>query len=338
MFEIGWSRLAPLTALAVAACTRVPAVVVQSELETPKAAPSVVVEAPSVPPTCIARTPPGAMLLIPDTAEWVVHVGPRALLRSPAYRLFAGQIEQSSEWTQMVDILRPCGVAVEHIDHLVVGFNAAEDFAAVLVAPGVARPEVSRCLIMQIQTAASEQAIAEVRPLPGDASVSIIEFTDGRAYLFGEDMLALSTSAWQDTIADLSSCRGAPAAYGPLATPLRGLDIEAPLWLVGGAPASTLAPVANTLGIDLTAVSSLSASVHLDEGATLRARVHMLDATSASATAQTLQSLMPLVGSALPPELAGVPSRVVLVSSDAEVRFDATLRPEELRFIASQSP
>lgn len=333
-----WSRLALPTTLATLACVRVPAVVQQTEVEPPVLAPAVVVEAPSVAPTCIASTSPGALLLIPDTAEWVMHVGPSALLRSSTYQLFAAQIEQSSEWAKMLDVMRPCGVELEHIDHVLVGFNAAEDFVAVLVAPGIARPEVSRCLIMRAQSASSESMAADIRPLPGDASVSMVELTDGRVYLFGDDMLALTTSAWQDAVADLSSCRGAPAAYGGLATPLRGLDLGAPLWLAGAPLASSLANVGPSLGIDLEALSSVSASVRLDDGAVLRTRLHMHDATSASSTTQILRTFVQAFVPSLPPELAGLSSRIVLDSNDADVSIEVTLRPEELRFIASQTP
>lgn len=337
-FGTSWSSVALLTAFAMLACTRVPAVAPQPEVEVPAAAPTVVVEAPTQAPTCIARTPPGALLLIPDVAEWVVHVGPAALLRSPTYQLFAGQIEQASEWTQMVDVLRPCGVAVEHIQHVLVGFNTAEDYVAILVAPGIARPEVSRCLITQIQLEMSEQPIAEVRPLPGDASVAMVEFTDGRAYLFGDDMVVLTTSAWQDVVADLSSCRGAPVAYGPLSTPLRGLDLDAPMWLTGAPPTSVMAPLGDALGIDATAIMSLGASVHLDDGAALQTRVQMVDTTSADSTTQALRSMLQMMGAVLPPELSGVASRTVIDSLGADVRIDVTLRPDELRYIASQNP
>lgn len=340
MFGTGWSRLALLlTASAVLACARVPAVAPQPDVETPVAmtAPTVVVEAPSVAPTCIARTPQGALLLVPDMVEWVVHVGPGALLRSPAYKLFARQIEQGGQWTQMLDVLRPCGVAVEHIDHVLVGFNDAKDFVAILVAPGIARPDVARCLIVQRQAALPEQAVTDVRPLPDDPSLSMIEFSDGRAYLFGDDMLALTTVAWQDEVADLSSCRGAPV-YDSLGAHLPELDLDAPLWLIGAPSSSSVTSLGSTLGLDLTGVSSVSASVHLDDGATLRARAQMRDAAEASSTAQALRGLMTLMGSASPPELAGLPSRIVFDSRDAQVRLEMTLRPEELRFIASQIP
>jgi hypothetical protein len=344
MFGTGWSRLALLTTSAVLACTRVPAVAPQPEVETPLSAPTVVVEAPSdAATTCIARTPKGALLLIPDMAEWVVHVGPNALLRSPAYQLFARQIEQSAQWTRMLDVLRPCGVAVEQVDHVLVGFNAAEDFVAVLVGPGIARPEVARCLITQSQAALSEQpeqakpSVADIRPLPGDASLSVIESTDGRAYLFGDDMLTLSSSAWQDAVADLSSCRGAPV-YRSLAAHLREIDLDAPLWLIGAPSSSSVTTLGSAIGVDLSGVSSVSASVHLDDGAALRARAQMRDAAEASSTAQMLSGLMTLVGSAIPPELSGLPSRIVFDSSDTHVRLEMTVRPEELRFMAGQIP
>jgi hypothetical protein len=343
MFGTGWSRLALLlTASGVLACARVPAVAPQPDVETPVAvaAPTVVVEAPSVAPTCIARTPQGALLLIPDMVEWVVHVGPGALLRSPAYKLFARQIEQSGQWTQMLDVLRPCGVAVEHIDHVLVGFNDAEDFVAVLVAPGIARPDVARCLISQRQAALPEQAeqtVTDVRQLPSDPSLSMIEFTDGRAYLFGDDMLALTTVAWEDDVADLSSCRGAPVVDS-LGAHLPELDLDATLWLIGAPSSSSVTSLGSTLGLDLTGVSSISASVHLDDGATLRARAQMRDAADASSTAQSLSGLVSMIASAIPPELSGLPSRIVFDSQDAQVRLEMTLRPEELRFIASQIP
>jgi hypothetical protein len=333
------SRLTLLAVSAVLACTRVPAVVApQGEVETPVASPAVVVEAPSVAPTCIAKTPPGALLLIPDTTEWMFHIGPRALLRSSAYALFAPKIEQSSEWARIVETFRPCGVAVEHIDHLLVGFDAAENFVAILLAPGVGRPEVMRCMILAAQLGSSEQSLMDIQPLPGDASVSVIDLPDGRAYIFGDDMVALTTSAWQDAVTDLSSCRGTPAAYGSHAAPLRGLDLAAPLWLTGVPQTSTLAPLGNTVGIDLEKVSSVSASVRLDDGAVLQARAQMRDAASASSTMQTLRSLVPLLGSSMPPELAGLANRIVVDSNDAEVQLEATLRLEELRFLAGQTP
>jgi hypothetical protein len=337
MFGTGWLRLALLTTSCMLACNRVPAVAPLPEVETPTIAPTVVVEVPSVAPTCIARTPKGALLLIPDMAEWVVHVGPGALLRSSAYKMFAAQIERSSEWTRMLDVLRPCGVAVEHIDHVLVGFNTAEEFVAILVAPGIARPELARCLIMQSQAALSEQPVADVRPLPDDPSLSVVELTDGRAYLFGDDMLALTTSAWQDAVADLSSCRGAPV-HGSLAPHLRGLDVDAPLWLIGAPPSSSVTSLGSVIGLDLSGVSSVSASVHLDDGAVLRARAQVRDAAEADGVVQSLSGLMALVGSSIPPELAGLPSRIVFSSQDAQVRLEMTLRAEELRFISSQIP
>jgi hypothetical protein len=332
-----WARgLALLATSAMLSCARVPAdLTPQTELEVHVAAPTVVVEAPSVAPTCSARTPPGALLLIPDAAEWAVHIRPDELLRSAAYKLIAPQLEQIPDWTMMLDAWRPCGLGFETIDRLVVGFNAAEDFVAIFVAPGIARPETARCVIMQLQVAFSEDPVADIMPMPGDASVSVVEFSDGRAYLFGDDLFVLTTATWRDAIADLSSCNGSPAS---VATALRGLDLEAPLWLAGAPPTSMLVPLGDMLGADLAGTSSIGASVHLDDGATLRTRVQMRDATTANDTAQMLRTLTQTFGAMLPPELVGLPSRVGIDSHDAELWLEATLRIEELRYIAGQMP
>lgn len=337
MFGSGWSRLALPILSATLGCNRVAAVDPQAEVALANA-PAVVVETPPVARTCVARTPPGAPLLIPDMAEWMVHIGPRAVLRSSTFGLVAPALEQEPDWAKAVATARECGVSFEQIDHVLIGFNAAEDFAAIVVAPGIARPEVARCVIMQIQIASSETPAADVQPLPGDEGVSMIQFTDGRAYLFGADMLVLATTAWQDAILELSSCRGAPAAYASLARPLRGLDLDAPLWVAAAPSAQTLATLGASTGLDMTGISSFGASVRLDDGTALMTRVQMHDAATAGSLAQVLQSFVQMGTSFLPPELSAVPSRVVVETVGSELVFDASMRLEELRFLASQNP
>jgi hypothetical protein len=331
--------LVSVATLTMIACKPNVSTVIEPAPEPAAAEPVLLVEAPQASTvTCKARTPAGAPLLIPDGAEWMVHMNPSAVLRSPAYATFAADIEQSSMWASMVQVVGACGYSLDRIEHVLVGFNEAEDFAAVVIAPGIGRPDLARCLGLQIQATISEQdqPLAEVIPMPGDPSVLVIEFTDGRAYLFGDDMLALSTTAWQPEVDQLTSCAGTPAVYGSLNGLVRGFDVEAPMWLVGIPQAQLLAPITASLGIDAAGIRGLGVSVRLDEGAAMAARMHMTDPTTATDSADVLRTMVGMMSSAMPPELSGVASRIIVDAVDSELRLNVSLRLDELRHLATQ--
>jgi hypothetical protein len=329
--------LALMGLLATMACRPNVVAVIETE-PTTTAEPTAFVEAsPSrATATCTARTPAGAPLLIPEGAEWMMHMSPGAVLRSPGYALLAAKIEQDSDWIAMRDRLAKCSFSLDRIEHLVVGFSGTKEFAAIMIAAGIGRPELARCLVMELQAWNGDQQIAEVVPMPDDPSVSIIEGTDGRVYLFDENMLLITSAAWQAEIERLASCAGTPAVYGTLAASVRGLDLGAPMWLVGSPTAETLTPMTGLFGIDATQIQSVGVSVRLDEGLQLTARAQMTEPAAASVTANALRSAIQMLDSVMPPELADVADRMNVESAGAELRLDASVRLDELRFLATQ--
>jgi hypothetical protein len=324
-------------ALATAlACKRVPADVSVGEPVAPTSTPSVIVEK-AAPLACTARTPAGAPLLIPDMAEWMIHVAPQSMLHSDMWRLFGANLGSGPEWTKLVDTLRRCSLELEDFDHLLIGLGDNDEFVAVAMGPGIARHDVVLCTIMEVQELVSQPEPARIESLASDPSLSIIELADGRVLLFSQDMLVLVTTGWRDAVTDLSSCRGTSAVRSSLADPLRGLDHDAPLWVAGRPSAQTLttmASVGSSLGIDLSATSTLGASLRLDQGAAFSARLQMQDTMSASTAGTTLRSIVPLIASAVPPELNGAVSRILIEVHDDRVHLGFSLSPEELQYLA----
>jgi hypothetical protein len=321
---------------ATIACRPNVAAVIETE-PTTTAEPTAIVEvSPSrATATCTARTPAGAPLLIPEGAEWMMHISPGAVLRSPGYALFAAKIEQDSDWIAMRDRLATCSFSLDRIEHLLVGFNDTKEFAAIMVAAGIGRPELARCLVMELQAWNGDRQTAEVVPMPGDPSVSIIEGTDGRVYLFDESMVLITSAAWQAEIDRLASCAGTPAVYGSLAASVRGLDLDAPMWFVGVPAAESLMPLTG-LEIDVTQIRSVGVSVRLDQGLQLTARAQMTEPAAAGEAANGLRSTIQMLDSVMPPELADVADRMLVESAGAELRLDASVRLDELRFLATQ--
>jgi hypothetical protein len=327
-------RLALMAVASAMACR--PNVAAVIEAEPVARQPLTIVEAPPrAATTCTARTPAGAPLLIPEAAQWIVHMSPKAILRSPGYALFAAGIEQNSEWISMTKVFATCGYGVDRIEHVLAGFDSSEQFVAILLAPGIGRPELARCLVMEVQAGAGDQPIAEVTPMPGDPSVAVIELTDGRGYLFNEDMFVLTTTAWQAGVDRLSSCAGTPAVHGSLAATVRGLDVDAPMWIVGILPVEILTAISQAISLDPARVRSVGVSVRLDEGASATARVQMTEPAAADSAASSLRSAVGMMAAMMPVELSGVPNRILVETDDAELRLQVSLRLDELRYLSA---
>ena len=228
---------------------------------------------------------------------------------------------------------------------MIAGFNTAKDFVAVLTAPGIARPDVARCVIGRLQANRNGSdgsdgsngpapATVEIEPLPIDPSIPMIQLTEGRALLFGDDMIAFVTESWTDSVVVLSSCRGTPIVSTSFARPLNGLDLNAPVWLAG-MPGPESMQFMDAMGLSSATVSSVALTFHLDERAVLRSHIQTTDSTNATTLSASMQAMLTLVGSAMPVELKNVPGRIVIEAVNDQVHIGLTLLYDELRFIVS---
>jgi hypothetical protein len=108
------------------------------------------------------------------------------------------------------------------------------------------------------------------------------------------------------------------------------------MWLVGLPTAESLTSTIGVFGIDATQIQSVGVSVRLDAGLQLTARAQMTEPTAASMTANSLRSAIQLMDSVMPAELADVGDRMLVESAGTELRLDASVRLDELRFLATQ--
>lgn len=288
--------------------------------------PAVIVERRD-PVACTARTPAGAAALVPSAAQWLLRANPRELMRSAVWSLFAADLATDPDWLEVEGVFLGCNESLDRIEQLIVGFDERGEFVVVLGGTGLGRPDTARCVIMAIQAQAGDEQIAEVIPL-ADSDVSIINFTDGRAYLFGADVLAIATTKWQDEVGRLGNCQGVPATDA-LVVMLARLDLDAPLW-VAGRLTPELAQMLELFVSDAGWVSAVAASVHVDDGMRLDLDAWTESPSAAASVAKGVRGLMDAMARELP-ALADVVARVAIGTSGPTVQVRANVSAAELR-------
>lgn len=270
---VGWLVIASLCASL--ACRREVSPPITAEPARPSPPPAPLFVEAATPP-CIARTSPGATLLVPDAAQWLFVTDTQALAASPTWQFFATKLAREPNWQFAEGVFESCNMTMLGFDRLVVGVDPeTEDFVAILAGQRIGEPERAQCLITAIQRANGDEVAAEVSRMKGEIGLPIIQFTDGRAYLFADDMLALSTTGWEDEVARLSRCEGVGAVQRGLADPLRHVSQDAPLWLVGRPRLVAESAIVSmsprllglrTLALELTFADGLALVAHADLG------------------------------------------------------------------------
>lgn len=323
---VGWLVIGSLCASL--ACRREVSPPTTAEPARPSPPPAPLFVEAATPP-CIARTTPGAALLVPDAAQWLFVTDTQALAAAPAWQFFATELAREANWQFAESVFESCNMTLLGFERLVVGVDPeTEDFVAILAGQSIGEPERAQCLIAAIQRANGDAVAVELSRMKGEIGLPIIQFTDGRAYLFADDMLALSTTGWEDEVARLSRCEGVGAVQRGLADPLRHVSQDAPLWLVGRPRLLAESAIVSmfptllglrTLALELTFADGLALASHADLGERAQALALLEQLTG---LAQTVSA---------DPSWAALTQRLRMAVEGTSLTLDASLTTDELR-------
>lgn len=270
--------------------------------------PAVIVETPApAAVACEASASSGAALLIPSAADIVGRLGPRQLMSSGVWSVLGPDIESEPDFDEALSVFRDCNVAPDLIDGVHLGFEIdTEDFVVVVTMPGIGRPELASCVLDGLQRMAESSEPIEISAYAGLTSV---EFSDGRAYLVNDDELVVTTLAWQDEVARLIRCEGAPALGTVFHDLALEVDLSAGGWIVGALPPE-LASFLAMAGISTQGELRFTVQLGFDSGFVYRFSATMHSVDGAASAAETLrQSISGMIPSA-PPEARPLLERI----------------------------
>lgn len=277
-------------------------------------------------PACKGGASADAVKLIPDEAEFIVGLNPKAITASEAYKSVQADIENEPDFKEMMTTAESCGVKPTEFDAIVVGANQAEDFVAVIVGDGIGEDDNAVCVIKAVQKASGEEEVAEVTK---DGGKKIIQFTDGRAYLVNKNMLALATTAWEDKVGELIDGKGSPAVDNSKKDLYSKVDTKAAMWFLANIPPE-LAGMAAMAAPEAAEVKTAAGSIDLSKGAAVNFVAGFDSEDKAKAVVTKLQELFDGVKGGAPKELAGVIESVKIEASGTDVKVSVSATTEEI--------
>lgn len=269
---------------------------------------------------------PASIGMIPDQAEFVLGFNMGAVMASPLYSLAAG--EQNPEVQQMVGMFKDCGLDPNKFENVVVGLSQGEDLVAVVVGEGIGDDANASCVIKAIQKQAGDPEAAEVVTQDGK---KVIQFTDGRAFLVDGRTLVFATTAWASAVSDLIDGKGTAAATGSKKDLFAKVDGAAAAWAVANVPAE-LAGMAPLLGApaEFATVRSVTGSVDLSNGATIKVLVGFESPDTAQKLVATVQALVGEASKDAPAEVQGMLKNMKVEAAGADLQVVITATVDEL--------
>ena len=214
-------------------------------------------------PACKSGANAEAVKLIPDEAEMIIGMNPKAISESELYKAFGSEMEKESDFKEAMSAFKDCGLEPKNIEAVVVGVKASsEDFVAIVGAEGIGKDETASCIIKNIQKMNGDEQVADVTK---DSGHKIIQFTDGRAFLVNDNMLALATTSWEDKIGELIDGKGTPAIDNGKKDLYGKVDTKAAVWFLADVP-SEMAGGAAMLAPEATKVKTVIGSLDFSKG------------------------------------------------------------------------
>ncbi|MCA9681780.1 MAG: hypothetical protein KC431_23380 [Myxococcales bacterium] len=240
-------------------------------------------------PACSGGASADAVKLVPDEAEFIVGMNPKAITGSEVYKAFSEDMEKEDDYKEMMKVFEDCNLKPTEFDSVVVGATAKEDFVAVVVGAGVGKDENASCVIKGIQKMGGEEEAAEVSTNEGK---KIIQFEDGRAYLVNDNMLALTTTSWETKIGELIDKKGTPAVENSKKDLFSKVDSKAAMWFVANVPAEVAGMGAMLGAPEIADVKTAIGSVDLSKGVALNFVAGFGDEAKAKAVAEKINGMV----------------------------------------------
>jgi hypothetical protein len=240
-------------------------------------------------PACKGGASADAVKLVPDEAEFVVGMNPKAITGSEVYKAFSEEMEKEDDVKEVMKVFEDCNLKPTEFDSVVVGATAKEDFVAVIVGAGIGKDENASCVIKGIQKMAGEEEAAAVSSADGK---KVIQFADGRAYLINDDMLALATTTWEAKIGELIDGKGTPAIENSKKELFGKVDSKAAMWFIANVPSDVAGMGAMFGAPELADVKTASGSVDLSKGVAVNFVAGFGDEAKAKAVADKVNGMV----------------------------------------------
>jgi hypothetical protein len=265
--------------------------------------------------------------LIPDAAEYVLGLKPKAIMSSKLYKEVLPDFERDLDYEGMMMALSGCSVDPGTLDSIVIGANQAEQFVAVISGEGMgAQHDGAVCLIKALQKGAETVQSTEVTRVDGQ---DIIQFDDGRAYLVDRNMMVLVSPGWQDAVGELLRGKGTAAISHSKKDLYAKAHPDAPMWFIAEIPAE-LAGMAAFTTPEAADVKTLVGHLRFDDGVSIHLAAGFPDEVSAARTADKLVGLFESVKDQTPTELRSVVDSVVIAHSGSDVTISASATVAEM--------
>jgi hypothetical protein len=277
-------------------------------------------------PACKGGASADAVKLIPDEAEFIIGLNPKAITSSEAYKSVSADLEAEEDYKEMMSAFEGCGLKPTEFDAIVIGANQAEEFVAVIVGDGIGEDDNAVCIIKALQKAAGDEEIAEVTKVDGK---KVIEGTDARAYLVNNNMMAMATTAWQDKVGELIDGKGTPAIENSKKDHYGKVDTKAAMWFLADIPAE-LAGMAMMVAPEAAEVKTAAGTIDLSKGAAINLIAGFDTEDKAKVVAEKLQAMFDGVKGEAPKELAGVVESLKIEASGSDVKLSVSATTDEI--------
>jgi hypothetical protein len=285
-------------------------------------------------PACKGGASADAVKLIPDEAEFIIGLNPKAITASEVYKSMSTELEADADYKEMMSTFEGCGLKPTEFDAIVVGANQAEEFVVVVVGDGVGEDDNAVCIIKALQKAAGDEEIAEVSKVDGK---KVIEGTDARAYLVNKDMMAMATTAWQDKVGELIDGKGSPAIENSKKDLYGKVDTKAAVWFLAQVPPE-LAGMAAMAAPEAAEVKTAAGTIDLSKGAAVNFIAGFDSEDKAKAVAEKLQGLFDGVKGEAPKELAGMVESVKIEASGSDVKISVSASVDDITAAKAVAP
>lgn len=277
--------------------------------------------------------------LVPDAAEFVVGLSPQKIGDSQLYSKYSAQLQSTADFQDFVGAFNDCGLDPFAFESVVVGATQTRDFVVTVAGEGVGKQDAAVCVIDNMLEETGQQPASKVEQKQGK---SIIEFTDGRAYLVNDNLLAIASTSWAGTVAELIDGKGTAAVAGSKKAPLAKADTKKALWWVALMPSQYTQDLA-AFAPEAKEVETFVGSVDLSEGVAVELIAGFEAEAKAEAAAERAKTALAegknqLAAFGVPEQVTNILDSVKIETSGSDVNISGSASMADLEFVDSLLP